>query len=103
MLEGTATDVVSVARTAASGSAVSTETLFVKVPEAVEPTAATMVTVAVAPEASDGMVAVAVPPEPFTVPLFVEVPEVNVTPVGSVLVATIFVAVDGPVLRIVMT
>ena len=91
-----ATEDVSEATTAASGSAESTETLFVKVPVADPPTAATIETVAVAPDANDGIFAVTVLDAAVTVPPLEAVPEVKVTPAGRVSVATMLVAVDGP-------
>ena len=103
ILVGAAIDVVSEAVTAVSGSAVSTETLFVTVPVAVVPTAAMMVTVAVAPDANDGMLEVTVLDELVTVPLLLAVPDENVTPAGNVSVATILVAVDGPLFLIEIT
>jgi beta-lactamase class A len=103
MLVGAATEVESEAVTAASGSAESTETPLVTVPVVDALTAAMIVTVAVAPDASDGIFAVAELVPPVTVPPFVEVPEENVTPVGSVSVATILVAVDGPLFLIDIT
>jgi hypothetical protein len=103
MLVATAIEVVSEAVTAASGSAESTETLFDTVPVAEAPTVATMVTVAVAPDAKDGMLAVTVFDALVTVPPLDAVPEVKVTPVGSVSVATMLVAVEGPLFLIEIT
>ena len=103
MLVSAAMEVVSEDVTAASGSAESTETLFVTLPVAEVPTAATMVTVAVAPDANDGMFAVTVFDALVTDPLLDAVPEENVTPVGNVSVATMLVAVEGPLFLIEIT
>lgn len=78
-----------------------TVTVFVTVPVAVADTVPRIVTTAVSPGASDGMVTVAVLLAPdATVPAAVdpmrEVPLTNVTPDGRVSETATEVAVDGP-------
>ncbi len=76
--------------------------MLVNVPVAVPLTAAITVIVALAPEASDAIVAVTVFAALVTVPPPVAVPEVNVRPAGSGSVTTTLVAVEGPLFVTVM-